>query len=76
MHERGGDDDFSIDELLVEGRVLTLLVGGGHESVALLLEPLANTKFVLGSTEQTRLLLGVLTTLGNVSYCSGRQNCR
>lgn len=29
-NERSGDDDFSIDELLVESGVLAILVGGGH----------------------------------------------
>lgn len=28
-NERSSDDDFSVDELLVEGGVLALLVGGG-----------------------------------------------
>lgn len=60
---RSGDDNLSVDKLLVEGGVLALLVGGGHESVTGILEPLANTKLVLGGTEKTRLLLGVLTTL-------------
>jgi hypothetical protein len=62
-NERSGDDDFSVDELLVEGGVLALLVGGSHESVTLVLEPLADAELVLGGTEQLRLLLGVLTTL-------------
>lgn len=65
-HSRSGDDDFGIDELLVEGRVLALLVGGGDQSVALLLEPLAQTELVLGGTQQTGLLLGVLTALSSM----------
>lgn len=36
---RGGDDDLRVDELLVELGSVTLLVGGGDEGVALLLEP-------------------------------------
>jgi hypothetical protein len=63
FHLRSGDDDLSIDELLVEGGVLALLVGGGDQSVASILEPLADAELVLGSTEETGLLLGVLTTL-------------
>lgn len=35
--------------------------------MTLVLEPLANTELVLGSTEETGLLLGVLTTLYNES---------
>lgn len=49
---RSGDDNLSIDELLVELGVLTLLVRGGDQGVALVLEPLAETKLVLGSTEE------------------------
>ena len=67
---RGGDDDFSINELLVELAVLALLVGGGHESVALVLNPFPETKLVLGGTQQLWLLLGVLKALvAAVSNC-------
>lgn len=62
-NERSGDNDFSVDELLVKGGVLALLVGGGYQGVTLVLEPLADAELVLGGTEQLRLLLGVLTTL-------------
>lgn len=51
VDERSGDDDLGVNKLLVEGGVLALLVGGGHQSVAGILEPLANTKLVLGGTE-------------------------
>ena len=61
--EGSGDDDFGIDQLLVKSGVLTLLVGGSHQGVSLVLEPLADTKLILSGTEQLRLLLGVLTTL-------------
>lgn len=60
---RSGDDDFSINKLLVKGRVLTILVGGGDEGVTLRLEPLAQTKLVLSGTEKAGLVLGVLTAL-------------
>lgn len=73
--EGGGDDDFSVDELLVEGGVLALLVGGGHQGVTLFLEPLADAELVLSGTEQLRLLLGVLTTLyhiGSATVCEVR----
>ena len=62
-NERSGDDNFSVDELLIKGGVLALLVRGGHQGVTLVLEPLADAELVLGGTEQLRLLLGVLTTL-------------
>jgi hypothetical protein len=63
LHSRGGNDNLSVDELLVKGGVFAILVGGGDQSVASILEPLADAELVLGSTEETGLLLGVLTTL-------------
>jgi len=60
---RSGDNDLSVNELLVEGGVLTILVGGGDEGVTPVLEPLADTKLVLGGTEQTGLVFGVDATL-------------
>lgn len=51
---RGGDDDLSVDELLVELGVLALLVGGGHKGVALILEPLADAELVLSGSEKLR----------------------
>jgi hypothetical protein len=50
--EGSGDDDLSIDELLVELGTLTVLVGGGNEGVALVLEPLADAELVLSGTEK------------------------
>ena len=44
---RRGDDDFSVHELLVKLAVLTLLVRGGDEGVALLLEPFADAQLIL-----------------------------
>lgn len=41
-HSRGGDDDFSIDQFLVELGVRALLVGRGDQSVALVLEPFSD----------------------------------
>ena len=60
---RSGDNDFSVNHLLLEHTALALLVGGGDESVSLVLEPLADTKLVLCGTEETRLLFGVLLAL-------------
>ena len=63
FHVRCGDDNFGVNKVLVELGVLTLLVGGGDELVALLLNPLPQTKLVLGGTEKTGLLLSVDATL-------------
>lgn len=60
---RCSDDDFSVDKLLVELAVLTLLVGGGYQRVALVLNPFPDTQLVLRGTEQTRLLSRVLVAL-------------
>ena len=60
---RSGDNDFSVNHLLLEHAALALLVRGSNESVSLVLEPLADTKLVLCGTEETRLLLGVLLAL-------------
>lgn len=50
-HIRSGDDDFSVDEFLVESRVLALLVGSGDQGVTLLLEPLPQAELVLSGTQ-------------------------
>lgn len=65
--ERSSDDDLGVNQLLVEGRVLALLVGSGHQGVTGVLEPLANTELILSGTQKTGLLLGVLATLENES---------
>lgn len=39
---RSGDDDFGINQFLVKGRVLSLLVRGGHQSVSLIFKPFSN----------------------------------
>jgi hypothetical protein len=56
VYSRRGNDDFSVDELLVELGVLALLVGSGDEGVALVLEPLADAELVLGGSEELRNL--------------------
>lgn len=61
---RCGDDDLCVYKVLVELRVLALLVRGGNELVALLLNPFSDTEFVLGGSEKLGLLLGVDATLG------------
>lgn len=48
INVRGGDDDFRVNELLVEFGVWVVLVGGCDESVAGILEPFADSKLVLG----------------------------
>ena len=55
--EGGGDDDLGVDELLVKGGVLAVLVRGGYEGVALVLEPLADAELVLGCTQELRDLI-------------------
>lgn len=65
--ERSSDDDLGVNQLLVESRVLTLLVGGGHQGVTSVLKPLADTELILGGTKKTGLLLGVLATLKDES---------
>jgi len=47
VYARCGDDNLSVDQFLVELAVLALLVGGGHESVALVLKPFADAELVL-----------------------------
>lgn len=58
-HVRSGDDNLSVDKVLVELGVGPVLVGGGDELVALLLDPLPDAELVLGGAEKVRLLLGV-----------------
>lgn len=55
--EGSGDDDLSIDELLVELGTLTVLVGGGDEGVTLVLEPLSDAELVLSGAEKAGDLL-------------------
>jgi len=52
--------------VLVKGGVLALLVRGNNKLVALLLDPLLETKLVLGGTEESWLVFGVLETLWNL----------
>lgn len=53
---RSGDDDFSVDELLVKLGVLALLVRGGDKGVSLVLEPLADAELVLGGAQKLVVL--------------------
>jgi hypothetical protein len=48
---------------LVKFGVLTLLIGGGDELVALILEPFSQTQLILGGAQETRLVASVLVTL-------------
>jgi len=57
------NDDLGVDELALKGAVLALLVGRGHEGVALRLEPLADAQLALGGAEQVGLLLGVVAAI-------------
>jgi hypothetical protein len=60
---RSGDDDFGVNHLLLKDTALALLVGGGDESVSLVLEPLADSELVLCGAEEAGLLFGVLLAL-------------
>lgn len=51
MYVRSSDDDLGVDKLLVELGVLALLVRGGHKSMTLVLEPLADAELVLSGTK-------------------------
>lgn len=61
--ERSCDDDFSIDNLLVERRVFSLLVVGDDIGVSLGFEPFSDSELILNCTEQSGLFLGPFTTL-------------
>jgi hypothetical protein len=56
--EGSGNDDFSIDDFLVEGRVFAFLVVGDNQGVALGLEPFADAELILNCAEQSRLVVG------------------
>jgi hypothetical protein len=58
------DNDLSINQLLVELRVLALLVRGRDQGVALILEPFADAQLVLSRAEQ----LGDLSSVIFVSF--------
>lgn len=62
-HLRRGDDNFGVDQFLVEFGVLTLFVGCCDQSMTLILQPLPDTKLVLGCTEELWYLFGVLAAL-------------
>ena len=76
-NQRGRDDDLSIHQFPLEGRVLSLLVGGGDQGVTLILEPLPQTQLILSGTQKAGLLFGVFTALFvfcQISY-STSQGC-
>ena len=60
---RGGDDDLSVDQFLIKGRVLALLVGCCHEAMSLIFEPFADPKFVFGGAEKLWDFSGMLFAL-------------
>lgn len=51
---RSGNDDFGVNEFLVELGVGTLLVGCSDEGVTLVLEPFSNAQLVLSCSEKLR----------------------
>ena len=60
---RGCDDDLCVDELLVEGAAIAILIASGYQRVSLLLEPFSNSELVLGRTQELRNFFGVLSTV-------------
>lgn len=50
--EGGGDDDLGVDELLVKGRVLVILVRRRHQRVAGVLEPFPDPELVLDGAKK------------------------
>lgn len=81
---RSGDDDFGINKLLIESRVVTVLIRGGHQSVSLVLKPLPNAKLVLRGAKKAWLLSSMVVTLPGINtvffawtfrpdYCSRRR---
>jgi len=61
--ERSGDDDFSVDDLLVEHRVFSLLVVCDDVGVALGFEPFSDSELIFNCAEQSGFFLGPFTTL-------------
>lgn len=65
IDSRCGDDNLSVNQFLVKFGVLALLVGGGDQSVSLVLEPFSDTQFVLSGAQKLWDLLGVLVALSS-----------
>ena len=63
VHSRCRDDDFSIDQFLIELGVLALLVGGGDQGVALILEPFPDPELILRCSQKLWYFFGVLAAL-------------
>lgn len=68
---RSGDDDFGINQFLVELGVLALLVRGSHQGVSLIFKPLSNTQLVLSGSEKAWLVFGMLMALDEVRCWTG-----
>lgn len=60
---RGGDDNFGVNELTIENRVLSFLVRGCNQGVAIVFKILPQAELVLRRPEQARLVFGMLATL-------------
>ena len=63
FHLRCSNDHLCVYEVFVEGRVLAFLVGSGDELMALILDPLPDSKLILGAAKQLWLVLGMLASL-------------
>lgn len=64
---RCGNDDLRIDQFTIKGGVCTIFVGGGDELMALVFQPLSQTKLVLTGSKEFGDIFGVLMTLHNCS---------
>jgi hypothetical protein len=49
-NSRSSDDDFGINKLLIEFRVLSFLVRCSDKGVSLILEPFSDTELILSCT--------------------------
>lgn len=60
---RGGDDNFGVNELTLENGVLSLLVRGSNQGMAVVFKILPQAELILRCPEQARLVFGMLATL-------------
>ncbi|KAH3671631.1 hypothetical protein OGAPHI_000336 [Ogataea philodendri] len=59
--ERSGDDDVCIRDVLLQSGVRALLVGSDDQLMALLLEPVLDSKGIFGTSIKSGFVLGVLS---------------
>ena len=61
--ERSGDENLSIDDVLLEVAVGSFLAAGDNEFMTLRLQPISNAELVLGSAKEAGFLEGGFTTV-------------